>query len=212
MIAKRYLSGGINPISLAYADTTPVVADTTAFDAASNKYYERALHAESRSFLYQPTGGGGISLNGDLSNVYFSADPAGQTVIKSWLESGASNRSTATNYWLLLPSGLDADTAVTVYLQIAAAGSTAWDGVNTGVAPQLTGTYGQYDNGANIFTNYVNFAGTSQPGSLGVTLATGQATFNNGFALTDSGDTNNYMYTNATVATANRKPRNPYIG
>src|SRR5579875_774278 len=32
---------------------------------------------------------------------------------------------------------------------------------NTGVAPQLTSTYGQYDNGINVFQFYDNFAGTS---------------------------------------------------
>ncbi len=54
MIAKRYLSGGINPSTFAYNNTTPVVGNTTAFDPVGNKYYERALHAEDRSFLYQP--------------------------------------------------------------------------------------------------------------------------------------------------------------
>ncbi len=54
MIANRYLSGGINSSTFAYNNATPVVGNTTAFDPADNKYYERALHAESRSFLYQP--------------------------------------------------------------------------------------------------------------------------------------------------------------
>ena len=54
MIAKRYLAGGINSTTFAYNNTTPVVGNTTAFDPADNKFYERALHAEERSFLYQP--------------------------------------------------------------------------------------------------------------------------------------------------------------
>ena len=33
---------------------TAVVGFTTAFDRASNKFYERALHAENRSHLYEP--------------------------------------------------------------------------------------------------------------------------------------------------------------
>ncbi|QNN23312.1 hypothetical protein HED60_13850 [Planctomycetales bacterium ZRK34] len=53
MIAKRFLAGGIDG-SGAYNDTTPVVGFTTAFDKSSNKFYERELHAESRSHLYQP--------------------------------------------------------------------------------------------------------------------------------------------------------------
>src|SRR2546428_374718 len=41
--------------------------------------------------------------------------------------------------------------------------STNFDGVYWGEAPGLSGSYGQYDNGANVFGNYWNFAGTSLP-------------------------------------------------
>ena len=55
-IAKRYLTGGIG--DGVYADTTAVVGFTTEYDLASNKFYERELHAESRSHLYEPFAGG----------------------------------------------------------------------------------------------------------------------------------------------------------
>ena len=51
MITKRYVDstlGGSNE----YSDPTPVVGFTTAFDKSSNKNYERHLHAENRSHLY----------------------------------------------------------------------------------------------------------------------------------------------------------------
>ncbi len=63
MIAKRYLFGGINSSTFAYNNTTSVVGNTTAFDPADNKFYERALHAESRSFLYQP-----VDNNGNIAS------------------------------------------------------------------------------------------------------------------------------------------------
>jgi len=53
-ITKRYLTGGIDGTTYAYTDTTSLVGFTTGFDRASNKLYERHLHAESRSHLYQP--------------------------------------------------------------------------------------------------------------------------------------------------------------
>lgn len=53
MIAKRYIPSTLNE-SGGYEDTTPVVGFTTRFDKASNKFFERALHAENRSFLYIP--------------------------------------------------------------------------------------------------------------------------------------------------------------
>ena len=34
MIAKRYLSGGVNSSTFAYNNTTPVVGNATAFDPA----------------------------------------------------------------------------------------------------------------------------------------------------------------------------------
>ncbi len=63
MIAKRYLTGGINSTTFAYNSTTPVVGNTTAFDPADNKFYEQALHAENRSFLYQP-----VDNNGNIAS------------------------------------------------------------------------------------------------------------------------------------------------
>jgi hypothetical protein len=39
--------------------------------------------------------------------------------------------------------------------------STHFDGATAGESPSMTGTYGQYDNGANVFTFYDNFAGTT---------------------------------------------------
>jgi RHS repeat-associated protein len=54
MIAKRYLTDGINGSTGAYNNTTALVGYTTAFDRTGNKLYERHLEAEDRSHLYQP--------------------------------------------------------------------------------------------------------------------------------------------------------------
>jgi YD repeat-containing protein len=69
MIAKRYLTGGINGSSYAYNDATSLVGFTTSFDRASNKLYERHLHAEERSHLYQP-----FNTDGSLAVGYDSAN------------------------------------------------------------------------------------------------------------------------------------------
>ncbi len=54
LIGKRYLPGGINGTTFAYNNTNPVVGNTTGYDPADNKNFERALHAEITSSLYQP--------------------------------------------------------------------------------------------------------------------------------------------------------------
>ena len=59
MITKRYLTGGINSTTFAYNNSTALVGNTTAYDRAGNKFYERALHAEERDNLYQPVDGSG---------------------------------------------------------------------------------------------------------------------------------------------------------
>ena len=96
-----------------------------------------------------------------LSNVNFQ-DGSGN-IIDSWLESGNSNTSTSTIYWVSLANGIGANSSVTIYYCIYATTVNAFNTTNTGVAPQLTSTYAQYDDGASVFTNYWNFAGTTLP-------------------------------------------------
>ena len=51
-ITKRYLAGGIG--GGGYNTPTAVVGFTTEYDRAGNKFFERHLHAENRSHLYEP--------------------------------------------------------------------------------------------------------------------------------------------------------------
>jgi len=54
MATKRYIKGGINDITGAYNASESFVGFSTEFDVADNKLYERELHAEDRSHLYEP--------------------------------------------------------------------------------------------------------------------------------------------------------------
>ena len=119
-------------------------------------------------------------LNSDLSNVYFSSDTAGANVIDSWLESGNSNTSTNTIFWVLLANGIGANSSITIYMQIDLSGASHFNNTTTGEAPQLSGTYAEYDNGTIVFVNYWNFAGTSLPS--GWTGTSGYYTVNNGLS------------------------------
>ena len=53
MTTKRYLLSSLDG-GYAYSSTSAVMGQTTQYDRASNKLYERQLHAESRSHLYEP--------------------------------------------------------------------------------------------------------------------------------------------------------------
>ena len=121
---------------------------------------------------------------GDLSNVYFSIDKFGQDKLYSWRETPASLTSDVT-WWVLLPDGIPAGGTVIIYLQVS--NSTALDGVYTGEAPQLSSTYGQYDNGAKVFTNYYNFAGTSLPsGWTSSTAGSSSVSVNNSISISSN--------------------------
>ncbi len=84
---------------------------------------------------------------------------ANGTIIPSWLENYTSSNAL---YWIKLPS-VPAETSFTVYLGFASTSTNLFNNVNDGEAPQLSSTYAEYDDGANVFNNYWNFAGTTLP-------------------------------------------------
>jgi hypothetical protein len=62
--------------------------------------------------------------------------------------------------------------------------SLNFDGNYWGEAPTLSSSYGQYDNGGNVFNNYWNFAGTSMPSGFTEYADTGATvTVNNSLQL-----------------------------
>jgi hypothetical protein len=118
-----------------------------------------------------------------LQNIEFSTGQFGTgTVLQAWIESGASNSATSTVYWVNLGSTIiAANSSITVYMNFMPGNVMSASGP-TGEAPQLSGTYGQYDNGANVFSFYDNFAGTSLNNSKWNLLG-GSVTVNNGITL-----------------------------
>jgi len=103
----------------------------------------------------------------NLMNVEFFNGSTG-SVYKSWLEGNASNeyqttnlyQSTDTVYWVVLPSGLAANSNLTIYMGFASTSTNLFGGSTVGEAPQLSPSYGEYDNGASVFNFYANFSGT----------------------------------------------------
>lgn len=119
-------------------------------------------------------------LASNLKNVCFF-DSSG-TVLYSWLESGETNSSTSTVYWVLPSATIAANTTTTIYMGMAATTTALIDGVKVGAEPNWAGgTYGQYDNGATIFSFYDNFAGTTT--STTNWTITGTPTQSNGINL-----------------------------
>ncbi len=126
-------------------------------------------------------------INGQWSNVEFTtgADGTG-TLLQAWVESNPSNTVTNTNVWVNLPNGLPADGSLTIYMDMMASNVMSASGP-TGEAPQLSSTYGEYDNGAEVFNFYDNFAGkTINSGYTQVTPSGVTITQNNGVTISTS--------------------------
>ena len=117
----------------------------------------------------------------NLSNIEFTY-PNG-TIIPSWRENGTSNSQTVL-YWLKLGSF----TTTTVYMDFFSTASNVLNTVNTGEAPQLSSTYAEYDDGANVFNFYDNFRGTSLPSEWKVPSGS-LYMVDNGFIAEPSGST-----------------------
>ena len=102
-----------------------------------------------------------------LQNVAFFYCPGAcattATLIPSWLESGNSNTASNTVYWLDLPSVTPASGGTqTIYMGFSSTSTNLMSSTGyVGEAPQLSPSYGLYDNGAQVFTFYDNFAGTT---------------------------------------------------
>ncbi len=131
----------------------------------------------------------------DLGNIRFFADSNLTQPLYSWVESGNKTASSA-NIWVKLPNGVGANSSVTIYMWFEEV-TVEFDGVYAGQAPQLSATYGAYDNGALVFNFYSNFAGTSLPS--GWTVSGVSYTVNNGISVgaTTEGTKGTLLTTNA---------------
>lgn len=99
----------------------------------------------------------------NLDNVNWQ-DGAGN-ILSSWLESGFTSSSTASVYWVNLGANTLAENGgvATIYECIYDISLNCLNAKNTGAAPAYTVIYGQYDDGANVFDYYQNFASGALP-------------------------------------------------
>ncbi|MFP3289583.1 MAG: hypothetical protein RXO35_04125 [Candidatus Micrarchaeota archaeon] len=99
-----------------------------------------------------------IAYNGNIANFEFFTQ-SGQ-ILPAWIE---SNNSGTLTVWVKLPNGIPASSSLTIYLGFASKTTNLLSSGGTsgiGEAPQLSSTYGQYDDGASVFSLYSNFYDT----------------------------------------------------
>lgn len=176
----------------------PVTIKNTQQYYATNNSYNQPVAVDSNAYSNY--------LAPNLQNVEWFT--VGGTVIPSWIESGNSNTATNTVYWLKMPFGLVEGGSATIYMGMTSPSiNLLSNSGNEGEAPQLSPTYGQYDNGANIFQFYDNFVGNTLS-SKWISGVTGSSTVtvNNGLKL--FGEIN---YTHAYIESKQWFPSNTYV-
>ena len=105
--------------------------------------------------------------------------------------------------WVKLPNGIPASSHIQVYLGFASKTTNLLSSSGTsgiGEAPQLSSTYAEYDDGASVFNNYWNFAGTTLPSGLTAYGDTSTVTVNNGITIEPNTNTWTGIYSTATIS------------
>lgn len=112
-------------------------------------------------------------INSNWNNVEFTTIPqGGGEHLPAWVESNASSDSNATVVWVKLPFAITTQNSMTIYMNFMPFAVMSKYGP-TGEAPELSQSYGTYDNGAQVFNFYDNFSGTK----LNTNLWTNASTF-----------------------------------
>lgn len=138
-------------------------------------------------------------LASDLSNANWQ-DGSGN-VLKSWRESGTSSSDTSDNWWINLGSlTIPASGTLIIYFCFYVTTQNVLNNTNAGVAPQLTSTYGQYDNGASVFFVYDGFAGTSLNTALWQTIGSASISVDNHLYVNNGNSQNGFVVSKTTYA------------
>ncbi len=143
---------------------------------------------------------------GNLQNIEFFNKTG--SIVPSWMESGNTNTSTGTVYWLRItntilgnPSStgsIPASSNTFLYIGFAPLSTNLFNNVNTGEAPQLSASYGQYDDGAGIFDVYYNGSedtGWTTAGTAGVTASAPSGSPFGSHAFYANSANGDYLYT-----------------
>ena len=150
--AGNTLVDGLGWYSSAQYSYVPVTITNNQGTATPNPFQQQISWNPSSFSAYEAS---------DLGNIRLCADNACATPLYAWLEScvaptTCSTSSTSATAWVRLTSAIAGSGGMLTIYMVFEATSVEFDGNYWGEAPSLSGTYGQYDNGANVFAAYFN--------------------------------------------------------
>ena len=145
-----------------------------------------------------------LTYNGNFANFeYYTLSGNTVNILPAWIESSNSGKLIT---WVKLPNEIPAESNTIIYLGFASTSNNLLSSSGTtgiGEAPQLPcgstatsscSTYAEYDDGASVFNNYWNFAGTSLPTSLSSISYQDSFNVNNGLLFLYNNLNTGYAY------------------
>ncbi len=185
----------------------PYVSTGVAYGTASSSlgYYQKIIITNSQ---ISPTPapfqqminlsvsyGGWYSVTGMIAPNYQNVEffSSNGLAIPSWLENYSSSQFI---YWIKLQNGIPASSSVTVYIVYFPKSDNVLNNVNDGEAPQIPcgstptsicSVYAEYDDGANVFNFYDNFAGRTLDSNVWTTGGTNGTSGNFSGVIVDNG-------------------------
>jgi hypothetical protein len=150
-------------------------------------------------------------INSACSNIGFFSST--WVPLNAWLENASSTCNTDKNdiVWVNMSSfTIPATSTITIYMGFYSTSTNNFGSV-WGEAPQLSSTYAQYDNGANVFPWYENFKGTTLPSDLTQIGGGGTLTVNNGLNISVSDSNGIYIYKTSGISSSSATVLDAYI-
>ena len=157
--------GSISVTTTNGGSTSQAGATNTILITLTNVQSSPTPNNFQQELIINPSSYVNYGLNANLSNLEFSTKPyGGGSQIYAWIKNGSSSISTKAEIWINLPTIIDANGGTqTIYMSIFSNNDPVTSGY-TGYAPQhycssgcFQTSYGQYDNGENVFSTYSNF-------------------------------------------------------
>ncbi len=133
----------------------PIILNNTQTTPTSSSYQLNLYLSVSQLSSYN------VDAN-DQNMEYFYANG---TIIPSWIEYMNNSDGGINNHTIVLLKFINSlprpNSLLIIYMGIAPSSVNLLNNNNVGEAPQLSSTYAEYDDGANVFSFYDNFAGTT---------------------------------------------------
>ncbi len=168
---------GLNIASMeakAQGATTPVayvpITLTNSQSSATPKDFQQLLQINWSAYSSY--------LNSNVSNVRFfnSTSFSTSNELAGWIETNNTTTAKSSNVWVNLSGTIvPANGTATIYMAFLST-SASWDSTYWGLAPQLSKTYGQFNNAMKVFYLYGNFQGSSMLSGWTVSAKAGSFT------------------------------------